>query len=336
MPRVDPDERREYQKEFMRKKRAKEKALKMAGKDDFNVSKSVMGKPEKTMDLNSKEVKAVLELAKKAGKKDEDMGGDDKFFKYMEKAVELAPMIAEIGKNLVAGFQSAAMKNQQATPQPQQNGLRAPDGWEYMSGLQRLSRKYSQPDWYAAGEAYEMAKASGGAMYVTPVNTSYVDPNYRQPAQSSEPRNLRDLSKKYPEPPLASDSPKPQEEPKKPAFVKQVEEKKEEKAPDVNMELINAMREDNNKYIELAFNWLDGLSLDEFKSYVSDIDKWKKKITLLKLLLPVYTKEMLKNTSPEEFVEICKEKIKEKYDWLKKAKKLPELKKLFEELRDGL
>lgn len=340
MPRKDPEARREYQREFMRQKAAKDKALKMGTKDDFNVIEAKLGTPEKTLDMNSKEVKTLLELAKKSNKKESDMGEEDKFFKYVEKAAEYLPMIAEVGKNLIAGFQSAAIQNQQ--PQPQQRGPSAPEGWEYMTGLQRLSRKYSQPDWYAAGEAYEMAKTMGSAAFVTPVNTGYVDPNYRQPAQSSEPRNLRDLSKKYPEPPIVSDSAPAAEEveeapKKKPEFVKQREQEKEEvKAPDPNVELLNAMREDNNKYIELAFNWLDGLSLEEFKGYVENVEKWKKKIVFLKLLLPIQTKEMLKNTATAEFIEICKEKIKDKYDFLKKEKKLPELKKLFEELKEGL
>lgn len=357
MPRADPEAYKEYQREYMRKKRALKKEDKMAAKsknNDFDVPEAVMGKPEATLDLKSKEVQALLKLAEKANKKDEDLGDDDKILKYMAKAAEYAPMAQEIIKNLFAGFNTAALNAQHAQPQQQQNTLRAPEGWEQLSGLQRLNYKYSRPEWFAAGEAYEAAKAAGGATYITPVNTSYVDPTYRQPPQ--EPRNLQDtrnqeisgharetlasLKNKYPEPPIVSDSPPAEavEEKKKPEFVKNRTEEKEEKseAPDVGNPIFNAMTEDNNKYIELAFNWLESLSLEEFKGYVENIEKWKRKITFAKLLLPFQTKEMLKNTSVEEFVGIFKERVKEKYDWLKKEKKLDDLKKLFEELKGGL
>lgn len=343
------EQRQAYQREYMRRYRAKRRAEKGEMKEqpknaNFNVGHVPKHEPEEKLDMNSKEVKALLQLAKKSLKQDEDMGesGEQKFIKYMEKAVELAPMAQEIVKNLVAGFQSAAFQAQ-AAQAPQGTTLRAPEGWEYMSGLQRLSKKYSNPEWYAAGERYETLKATGGAQYITPVNTGYVDPNYRQPSApvNSEPKNLRDLKNKYPEPPLVEDStPSAPVEHinEKPSFVKEAQEKRKEEKPaeNVSPELLNAMREDNNKYIELAFNWMAGLKLEEFKDYVNNVDKWKAKISMAKFLLPTQTKEMLKNTPAEEFIDVFKQRAKDKYDYLRKEKKLKELERLFEEMKEGL
>jgi hypothetical protein len=339
MSRLDPEADKIYQREYMRQRRAKQKQEKMGStkQEDFTVPTANIGRPEKTLDLNSKEIQALLKLAEKANKKDSDMGDDDKILKYMAKAAEYAPMAQSIIKNLFEGFNAAALNSQNARvqSQPQQNTLRAPDGWEHMSGLQRLGRKYSQPDWYAAGEAYETLKSTGGQMYVTPVNTGYIDPTYRQPPQ--EPRNLQELKHKYPEPPVVSDSMPVTEEPKRPAFAKQKEETPvEEKPPVENVELINAMREDNNKYTMLAFNFLEAMNMDEFKGYVQNIDTLKPKFEMLNLLLPIQTREMLKKTTSEELVEVFKEKCPVKYKWLKEEKKIPELMSLFDELKGGL
>lgn len=344
MVRADPEADKAYQREYMRLRRARLREEKMGiteptKKQDFSVATANIGKPEKTLDLNSKEIQALLKLAEKANKKDADMGDDDKILKYMAKAAEYMPMVQEITKNLFAGFNAAALNAQQArAPVQEQNRLRAPEGWEHMTGLQRLGKKYSSPEWYAAGETYEAMKATGGAQYVTPVNTGYVDPTYRQPPQ--EPRNLRELRNKYPEPPVVSDtiqneSVENSNTQSKPAFVKKAEEKKQEE-PQVDTELINAMREDNNKYIMLAFNYLNVMDMEEFKGYVQNIDTLKPKFQMLNVLLPIQTREMLKKTTSDELVDVFSEKCPEKYKWLKEEKKIPEMKNLFEELKGGL
>lgn len=330
---------RVYQREYMRQRRAKLKEEKMSSTDNFQVPTANIGSPDKTLDLDSKKISRLLKMAEESQKKkSEEMGDDDKFLKYMSKAVEYAPMVQEVVKNLVAGFNTAALNSQQARAQPQQNTLRAPDGWEHMSGLQRLGRKYSMPEWYAAGEHYETMKATGGAQYVTPVNTSYVDPNYRQPPQ--EPRNLRELRNKYPEPPVVNDNSTAQMEDvensntqSKPSFVKKIQENKEVTTPDPNVELLNAMREDNTKYINLAFNYLSVMDMKQFIEYVEDIESFKPKFVMLNALLPIQTREMLKLTSSDELVEIFSEKCPDKYKWLKENNKLPEIKSLFEELK---
>ena len=335
----DKENYNNYMREYQKQARAKAKANAQA--PDFSVVSSKESTPDKTLDLGGKGAQALLDLAKKAVKSD-DIKGDDKTIKTIEKVMEHAPAVIEVLKELFSGFNAAAA-NLQATRSQQQQAptIQPPAGWEQMSGLKRLGKKYSNPDWYAAGEAYDMNKT--GSNNITPVNTAYVDPNYTQPpaqqqAPSSEPKTLKELGSKYPELPVVSDGPPAAAA--VPEFVKQRSEKEEvipvEPEAAESAELIEKMREDNNKYIELAFNWIAGLTKKEFDGYIKNIDKWKAKISMAKLLLPTQTKEMLKNTPVEEFVETFKAKVNEKYLFLEKANKLDNLKLLFEELKEGL
>lgn len=346
MPRKDPEAYREYMRNYMRekgnrKKTNKEQFEKMS-EDDFNVTQAVLPNKGETLDLNGKAAKTLLETVKKASK-DPDTEEEDPVFKYIEKGMKYAPVIIELFK----GF-SAAAQNFQATQrsaQPQRPSIQPPDGWESMSALTRLNRKYTQPEWYAAGERWEQYKASGGAVqhnYATPINTDYVDPTYNQAIAHRQERNLQELKNKYPEPPLVNDVAPAQERAptQKPEFVKQAQQKRGEAEPDEEKEaqtmIINAMREDNNKYIELAFNFLNSMDMESFKGYVQNIDTLKPKMVLLNSIIPVQTREMLKNTSSDELVDIFKEKCPEKHAWLKEEKKLPQMKKLFEELKETL
>lgn len=359
MPRKDPEAYKAYMRDYMKRKYQEKKGIKQVDKmseDDFNVTEAVLPQEGKqAIDLNGKAAKALLDTAKKASK-DPDTDEEDPVFKYIEKGMKYLPVIIEAFK----GFNAAAANFQQ-TQRPAQNqapAIQPPDGWETMTALQRLSKKYSRPEWYAAGERWEEYKASGGASYVTPVNTNYVDPAYnqavaqRQTQANQEARSLSELKNKYPEPPAVSDAPPqmqeaptqepPQEQKQEPEFIKKAQEKRGEQKdkPKTNEEaetmLVNAMREDNNKYIEMAFNYLNGLSMEQFKDYVQNIDKLKPKFKMLKMFLPVQTREMLKNTSSAEFVDIFKTKSPDKYKWLKDEKKIPEMKKLFDELKAGL
>lgn len=335
MPRTDPDAYREYMREYTRKKRREKKMLNQTNeptqdKDDFNVVEAVIPQGTETIDLNSKQAKEILEKAKTLTK-DPISDEEDPVMKYIEKGMKYLPIIMEAFK----GFNMASQRYQANQPQARPS-IQPPAGWESMSGLARLGKKYSDPAWYEAGERWESFKTTGA---VTTTNTGYVDPTYTTPP----PQDLRQLAQKHPEPPLVKDQ-EPQEnftetEPqRKPEFVKKAEEKREEpeqeepKGDETTM-IVNALREDNNKYIELAFNYLASLEMEKFKEYVNKPETFKSKMGLLPILLPFQTKEMIKNTKPEELVEIFKEKVPDKYEWLKEQKKLPELKALFVELQ---
>ena len=337
----------------MRERYAQKKAKKaLSGekpkmeKDDFNVTETAISTAgQESLDLKGKATTELMALAKKASK-DSDTDEEDPVFKTIEKVMKYAPIITELFK----GFSAAAGNFKATQVQPQQQArpsIQPPDGWGSMTGLQRMAKKYSRPDWYAAGERWENYKETGGAG-ITVVNPSYVDSTYSQPAAQQEARTLAELSRKHPEPPAVSDARQveqeeqvPQEEQAKPEFVKQrVKEpepsQKEQETINAEQELINAMRQDNNKYIEMAFNYIKGMKIEDFANSVNNIESFKPKFSMLQMLLPVQTKEMLKATPSKELIQTLKERCPEHHKWLKDNKKIKEMEKVFEELKAGL
>lgn len=354
LPRKNPEEYKAYMKNYMRERYAKQKAEKaLLGKpkmteDDFNVTETAINTAgQETLDLKGKATTELMAIAKKASK-DNDTDEEDPIFATIEKVMKYAPIITELFK----GFSQAAGNFKQTQIQPQQQQrptMQPPEGWETMTSLQKMGRKYSRADWYAAGEKYDDWKATGGAT-TSPINTNYVDATYSQPAANREAQTLAELSRKHPELPQASNSPPPTveqeeqvqpEEQAKPEFVKKrVKEpepsQKEQDSKDTEQELINAMRQDNNKYIEMAFNYIKGMKIKDFGDSVNNIESFKPKFAMLQMILPVQTKEMLKATPAEELIQTLKEKCPEHHKWLKDNKKINEMEKAFEELKAGL
>jgi len=354
LPRKNPEEYKAYMKNYMRERYAKQKAEKtLLGKpkmekDDFNVTETAISNVGKeTLDLKGKATTELMAIAKKVSK-DLDTDEEDPVFKTIEKVMKYAPIITELFK----GFSQAAGNFKATQIQPQQKQvqtMQAPDGWETMTGLQKMNYKYTRPDWYAAGERWDNYKATGGAT-TTPINTNYIDSTYSQPAATQEARTLAELANKHPDLPPANDSTpqivEQEEQPeqvkqKKPEFVKnRVKEpepsQKEKDSQNQESELINAMKQDNNKYIEMAFNYIKGMKIEDFADSVNNIESFKPKFSMLQMLLPVQTKEMLKATPSEELIGILKEKCPDHHKWLKDNKKINEMKKVFEELKAGL
>lgn len=318
-------------KERRRQKRSEKMASQatIAAGDDFDATK-----PE--LQLDSPQVKQMVAKAREITK-DKETGEDDPVFAMLEKGVKYLPLIQQA----IKGFAAAAQMNatQLQPQQEQQQRIQAPRGWEHMSPLQRMAKKYSNPDWYAAGEAYEASVVSGGS-YITPINTQQVERGYTPPP--SEPRSLAELSKKHPEPPIASDSAPAVEKKEVPEFVKKQQEKGVEveveqseapKEPTETEQVITAMQQDNAKYIDLALNFLNEMSEADFIAAIKDTKALAEKFSKFKMFLPMQTKEMLKNTSGEELVEIFKQKCSEKYKIIQKQKKRTALLKLFDDLK---
>ena len=319
-------------------KRKKEGVSKM-DENDFNVAETVIDNSDKPkLDLDGKPVRTLLEAAKKSAK-DPETDEEDPVFRAIEKGMKYIPVIAEIFK----GFNDAAanFKQTQAPPQQKKATMQPPSGWEAMSGLQRMSKKYSSPEWYAAGERWDQYRESGSVEghTQTSVNTDYVDPSYDQATVHREAKTLAELRDKHPEPPIINDS-EPQPQPKKPSgerpdFVKDRIPDKEEKI-NQNVELINAMKEDNNKYVNLAFDFLGSMEKEKFIKSINDIEGLRKKFRMFKGFIPVQTKEMLKATTTVELVSIFKQQCPDKYEILKELKKIDEFKDLFKELKGDL
>lgn len=352
MPRKDKESYNEYMRNYMKKK-SRLQTGKPLMDNDFDASAASEGKPK--FDINSVNkatgmIKEVFTPANQTSPTEEDP-----VLKAIEKYSKYIPLVLEF----VKGFQSAAKDFQGSQPANNPDIPKAPVGWLEATPMQRLSYKYTRPEWYAAGEAFDAYMETGR---VNPsVNIDYVDSGYddaaarrrEQMAQrqrmasgqdGSQPQSLRELSRKYPEPPLASDAPPIQNEPtqeRNQAAVQQADgnksavgaEAQTQEAPSEKEEILNELQRDNARYIQLGVNYLNGLTIEKFEESIKNIDALVEKGKAFIPLIPIHVKGMIQNTLKEDIEEIVKNQCPEKYAWLKKHKKVDKLLELFEKLK---
>jgi hypothetical protein len=196
--------------------------------------------------------------------------------------------------------------------------------------MQRLNWKYTRPEWYQAGEAYDLMIETGN---MNPqINHQYVDPTYGQPA----PQDLRQLSRKYPEAPLVHDSPQEKKE-----IVSRTVEKEGDPSPEGHpssqeSQLVSELQADNLKYLNLGANFINGLSDKEFKDHLNNIEELVNKAKPFIPLIPIQVKGMIVQTSKEDLETLFKERCSKKYEMILKVKKLPKLLELFEDLKKAI
>lgn len=337
MPLKDKEKYNNYMNNYQKNKRKGKKGTANKMTDDFNVMEQVQSNPTTEMDLET--AKKIVAAAKDKVK-DDITGESDPVFGMIEKGMKYLPVIMKA----VEGFSQAAAHYQAQQPVQNKNyptAPGAPDGWIGLSPMQRLGYKHSRPDWYAAGEAFEQGKNSGN-FNQTQVQQAmnHVDQGYNPPVQHPQQNNIPT----YPEPPLVSESSSTPQgivqsekdkgtelEIEKISNTETTEQLQKEKE-----EIIMSINEDNKRYLDMAFQFLNDMDMEQFKDYVTHIEKFKPKITMLKMFLPVQTKSMLINSSIDELVELFKENTAKKFKWLEKNKKIDDLKKLFEEIQETL
>jgi len=334
MPRKDKEKYNEYMRNYMLKKNRELKGKPVLD-DDYNPSQDVADKP--TLDLNSATdlVKKTQELLKsEKGNPDAD---DDPVLKAINKYGKYIPIAMEFFK----GFQAAAADFKQKDQANQAPKIQAPDGWLHMTPMQKLGLKYSRSEWYAAGEAYDAAVESGN--FNPMINPNYVDKTYQQP------QNLQALARKYPEPPMVSDSqplntPAPSPTNDKSGDQKpvqqvdgnkssDVENSEKEKLPTEKEALVAELQEDNRKYIQMGINYINGMSDADFKKNLNDIDSLVIKAKPFIPFIPVHVKAMIVQSKKEELEEIFKNGCPQKYKIVVTSKKLKKLLDLFEGLQ---
>lgn len=348
MPRKNKEEYNEYMRNYMKKK-ARLQTGKPLMDNDFDAAAAADGKPQ--FDLNSVNkatgmLKEVFTPADKQGAAEEDP-----VLKAIEKYSKYIPLVMEFMK----GFQTAAKDFQGSSIGQQQNPNipKAPIGWLEASPMQRLGYKYTRPEWYAAGEAYD-AFIESGTMNPA-INTGYVDSGYddaaerrrlaaaRQQRAEGEAKSLRELSHKYPEPPLASDSVPMQNEPtqeRNQAAVQQADGNKSaarteapQQATSEKEEIITELQKDNARYIQLATSYLNSMTIEKFEESIKNIDELVIKAKAFIPLIPIHVKGMIQATPKEDIETIVKDQCPEKYAWLKKHKKVDKLLELFEKVK---
>jgi hypothetical protein len=178
-----------------------------------------------------------------------------------------------------------------------------------MSPMQKLGYKHTRAEWYAQGEAYDLAMETGNMNPA--VNPSYVDATYKE--------NLKSLARKYPEPPLVIDKP-------------QIENKKIEE-PVNESKLISELQQDNAKYINTATNYVNNMSDEVFLNHLKNIDELVKKVEPFIFLIPIQVQGMINNTSTADLKELFKTKCSKKFEIIEKEGLTSKLLEMFESLK---
>lgn len=330
MPRKNKEDYNEYMRNYMKKKNRENKGQPVLD-DDFDPSTASVGKPTLNINKAGDLVKQTQELLKNKGS-DSDVETDT-VLRAIDKYGKYVPLVMQFLQGLQGSVSQYNKKDLAPKIQP-------PAGWLNSTPMQKLGYKYTRPEWYAAGEAYDAAIESG---YTNPqINASYVDPTYGQPA----PQDLRQLSRKYPEPPLVNDS-KPLNAPapvpvddkagnKKPVQSANGDQSANAENPETPTEenqIVAELQADNLKYLNLGADFINGLSDEEFTNHLKNIEALVEKSKPFIPLIPIQVKGMIVQTSKKDLEDLFKEKCPEKLKIVEKQKLKKKLLELFEELQ---
>ena len=325
MPRKSKEEYNEYMRNYMKKKNRENKGQPVLD-GDFDPS-SASDKPTLNINKAGDLIKQTQDLLKNKGSETES----DPILKAIDKYGKYVPLVMQF----IQGLQGAVSTYNKKDLSPK---LQAPAGWLNSSPMQRLNYKYSRPEWYAAGEAYDAAIESG---YMNPqINNNYVDPTYTAPPQ---PQNLSQLARKYPEAPLVQDKPQTRQTSNSegtaaPQSSPIVEEKTGSEAVSKSESaavdpLVAELQADNLKYINLGADFINGLKDDQFIEHLKNIEALVEKAKPFIPIIPIQVKGMIVQTSKEDLESLFKEKCPAKYSLVVKEKKVKKLLELFEELK---
>ena len=343
MPRKDKEEYNAYMKEYMRKKRASKRKKKEAG----DMAKNADSDPEDFSAVTLEDVQKGISVAKQATK-DKDTGEVDGVLEVLDKVAKFAPL----AEKLIEGFTSAAKAWKPPAPQvvhPVQQGPVAPPGWNQMSGLQRLNMKYKNPEWYKQGEMYEAG--------VGPGNVHNVDPYYQvsqargvEQSQGGEPRTLKELAAKHPDPPPVNEEVPMAKEQKPHKTIEDIKKEREaneatakpaepvEPAEPDNQEssVVEALQRDNARYVQMAVDFLKDMEMQTFKDYVANIDKLIETGKQMKALLPIHVRDMILNSPPDDIKRLFEEHCPDKYAWTEEQKLTEKLLEKYSEIQEEL
>jgi hypothetical protein len=239
--------------------------------------------------LSDPVIRKVFEMGKEQARKHEARDVE-MILEKIEKYEKFVPVVAKFFQGFISSIKPQ---------QPQQAQIRPPDGWLELSPMARLNYKYTRPNWYAAGLQYDNMMENG---LIQP-------PNIEQPQiVEHEPQNLQQLQGKYPEPPLLEHNAPPQQEPPQQEPPKQENNKMDT--------MINALREDNARYINIAVEHLNNMKNAELKKHLQKPDEIYSKVKTYKMFLPIQLREMLLQTQYHELMEILKEKCPKKHAYI--------------------
>lgn len=312
MPLKNKEEYNKYMKDYTQRKRDEKKLRdEPVSTDDFSsVNLEKENKPDFDFSSTTKAIETIKDLTGADGKEATE---DDPILKTIEKYSKYIPLAMK----LIEGFKAAAGDFQNRQPQ-EDNSPQPPAGWAAMSPMKRLGNKYKNPDWYAAGEAYQTYLTTGAinpAVNINNVDRSYDDGaerrrqaaerNRRQAAGEDQPnpQNLKDLGNKYPDAPLVEDQPTPTGE-TMPTNQQQ------------NEEILLKLQQDNARYLQMGIDYMKKMDQAKFEKTINNIDGLIKKSKPFIPFIPVHVKAMIENTTRQEIEEIFLANCPEKHKWL--------------------
>lgn len=239
--------------------------------------------------------------------KDLKIPGADKALKYLPLALSMV--------------QKLQNKTQQA-PQQQNNIPKPPIGY----GTMRALDYKHDPAWQAQARAYKEWKIQQG---ISNMNlTGGYDPTLKgTPTREFEP----ELKKPNWENPTTNDSSSQAEEGNKTSPTGQEETTSPSSDP-----ATEAYMKEINQQLTFLTDYLNGMKEEQFKEWIKKEEEIKELIKKAPLGLFPGLVTTIKNSNSEELMQVIKENCPEKYEILKKERKIKKAKNLLEEVINAL
>jgi hypothetical protein len=251
--------------------------------------------------------------------KDKETGEDDPLIKLVEQIPKYMPLVQQI----LAGFRDSQIAKQ--LQQPQQTGPQRPippQGWLEMSPMERLKRKYSNPQWYQAGLNYEAQEDLLPA-------TQYIDATYQEVATQRQEQISRQNF---------IQQPAPIQEPKSiPTIANETHYPKEQKeVKPQGEEIIMELNKDNAKYIGMATDYINKMTNEQIEEKLTNTEGLFAQLKAFKPFIPFQIKAMITSTTPQEFQQLIQTQCPEKYKYLQDKKLLDKVLEEFTKLQQEL
>jgi hypothetical protein len=349
---TDPEKRKKYQREYQIKRYYDKKALK-------NLDKVVIS--EEVEEVKTKEIPkeiqkienqdpifmAMSALKETLGPEDPVSKGIDKYGKYIV-----------LGMSFVKGFAEnmAAHQEEKKVNESQRINVQPPEGWNRLSDIERIARKYNKDGtesaWYLQGLAYERSML--GSDVEVAVRSHYPVAMERTTAGSmqaernkiisrDETKSLRKENEGASMAELQRQSEQwDKKEEKKTELAEESKVESENPAtevidPNVALnEIFAEMTEDNKRFLGLITNYFKNRSIEQFEKDLNNVDALIVQYKPFLNVLPVQTRTLFKSLSFEDWKSLLVSQDQEKLNLIVNKNLEEKLKNLIEELKAAL
>jgi hypothetical protein len=267
---------------------------------------------------------------------------NDPVIKNIKKYGKYIPLAMKFIQGFTERMQEFNKDKQQQKPPIENQKVQPPEGWLYMSPLQRMSSKYdaygNTTSWYRQGEAFEQSMTVGQVYQQVssgrPVEMEQTIHGRRQAAmQRSEDNTLtmqelerRANNEKW-------DSTKPQEQPKKEEII---DEKKID-TKEILEKVSESMIDEQKKYLEIIIGYFKTREISKFEQDLKNIDKTVDAfVKKWGWAFPNSVRDMFKRTTIGELKQALTEADPAKMTLIKKKKLEKKLTQMWEEMQKKL